>query len=160
MRTVISIIPSITIWKRTRLPVSFLSRSPSKRGTGPHIESITVKGNDRTKDYVILREIPLEVGDVFNRTKLIEGWQSLMSTQYFSSVEPQTYQGSTDLLMDLVIDVEEGQTANIMFGMTFSGGPDFPISAPAAVEAIQISWVRGKPWAFRVNSLLPPSQFL
>ena len=93
-----------------------------------HIESITVKGNDTTKDYVILREIPLEVGDVFNRTKLIEGWQNLMSTQYFSSVEPQTYQGSTDLLMDLVIDVEEGQTANILFGMTFSGGDEFPIS--------------------------------
>ncbi|MDC7224951.1 MAG: BamA/TamA family outer membrane protein, partial [Spirochaetales bacterium] len=98
-----------------------------------HIESITIRGNDRTKDYVILREIPLEVGDVFNRTKLVEGWQSLMSTQYFSTVEPQTYQGSTDLLMDLVIDVEEGQTANILFGMTFSGGTDFPISG-------QIQW--------------------
>ncbi|MBN2627049.1 MAG: outer membrane protein assembly factor BamA [Spirochaetales bacterium] len=93
-----------------------------------HIENITVKGNDRTKDYVILREIPLETGDVFNRSALIKGWQNLMSTQYFSSVEPQTYQGSTDLLMDLVINVEEGQTANILFGMTFSGGPDFPIS--------------------------------
>jgi outer membrane protein insertion porin family len=98
-----------------------------------HIESITIKGNDKTKDYVILREIPLEVGDVFNRTKLVEGWQSLTSTQYFSTVEPQTYQGSTELLMDLVFDVEEGQTANILFGMTFSGGTDFPISG-------QISW--------------------
>jgi outer membrane protein insertion porin family len=98
-----------------------------------HIESITVRGNDRTKDYVILREIPMAVGDVFNRTKLIEGWQNLMNTQYFSSVEPQTYPGSTDLLMDLVIDVEEGKTANLLFGMTFAGGPDFPISG-------QIQW--------------------
>lgn len=93
-----------------------------------HIESITVRGNERTKDYIILREIPLSVGDVFNRTKLIEGWQNLMSTQFFSTVEPQTYQGSEDLLMDLVIDVEEGKTANLLFGMTFAGGPDFPIS--------------------------------
>ncbi len=37
-----------------------------------HIGSITFKGNTKTKDYVIAREIPLEVGEVFSKSKVID----------------------------------------------------------------------------------------
>ncbi|MBN1835341.1 MAG: outer membrane protein assembly factor BamA [Spirochaetales bacterium] len=92
-----------------------------------HIESILIKGNDKTKDYVIYRELPFEEGDVFNKKKVVQGLLNLYNLQYFSAVEPETPQGSAEGLMDLVINVEEGSTATINFGVTFSGG-DYPIS--------------------------------
>jgi len=93
-----------------------------------HIENIVIRGNDKTKMNVITRELPFEVGDVFSKKKVMEGVRNLYNTQYFSTVEPQTYPGSEDGLMDLVLDVEEGKTADIIFGVSFSGGQDFPLA--------------------------------
>lgn len=98
-----------------------------------HIENIVVQGNTKTKEKVILRELPVEVGDVFSKTRIIEGIRNLYNLQYFASVTPETPQGSADGLMDLVFNVEEGKTADISFGLAFSGTSDFPISA-------QVKW--------------------
>jgi outer membrane protein insertion porin family len=96
-----------------------------------HIEHIIVRGNDKTKTEVILREIPLEPGDVFSKTKVTEAWRNLMNLQFFSMVTPETPFGSEDSLMDLVFVVEEQPTTDLQFGLTFSGSADpevFPLS--------------------------------
>ncbi|MDR2553278.1 MAG: outer membrane protein assembly factor BamA [Treponema sp.] len=96
-----------------------------------HIENIIIRGNKKTRDSVILREIPLEPGDVFSKTKVMTGFRNLMNLQYFSNVLPEPVPGSTDSLMDLVINLEEAPTTDIQFGLTFSGSSDpgdFPIS--------------------------------
>ncbi len=85
-----------------------------------HIENITIRGNDKTKDHVILRELPLEVGDVFSKKKIIEGMTNLYNLQFFGVVEPETPQGSVDGLMDLIINVEEGKTTDVQFGLSFT----------------------------------------
>jgi len=96
-----------------------------------HIENIIVRGNVKTKTDVILREIPLEPGDVFSKTKVMEAWRNLMNLQFFTMVTPETPFGSEDSLMDLVFVVEEQPTTDLQFGLTFSGSADpetFPIS--------------------------------
>ncbi|AEF82334.1 outer membrane protein assembly factor BamA [Leadbettera azotonutricia] len=96
-----------------------------------HIENIIVRGNEKTKDNVILREIPLEAGDIFSKAKVMDGLRNLYNLQYFSNVIPDTPVGSSDALMDLVINVEEQPTTDVQFGLTFSGSSDpdaFPIS--------------------------------
>jgi len=96
-----------------------------------HIENIIIRGNEKTKTHVILREIPLEPGDVFSKTKVMEAWRNLMNLQYFTGVAPETPPGSVDSLMDLVFVVEEQPTTDLQFGVTFSGSADpetFPIS--------------------------------
>jgi outer membrane protein insertion porin family len=96
-----------------------------------HIEHIIVRGNEKTKDSVILREIPLEPGDVFSKTKVMNGLGNLYNLQFFSVVMPDTPPGSADSLMDLIINVEEQPTTDIQFGLTFSGSSDpddFPVS--------------------------------
>jgi outer membrane protein insertion porin family len=96
-----------------------------------HIERILVQGNNKTKDKVILREIPLEPGDIFSKAKVLEGMRNLYNLQYFSNVIPDTPAGSTDNLMDLVFNVEEQLTTDIQLGVTFSGSTDpdaFPMS--------------------------------
>ncbi|MDR2404623.1 MAG: outer membrane protein assembly factor BamA [Spirochaetaceae bacterium] len=96
-----------------------------------HIENIIVRGNEKTKDNVILREIPLEPGDIFSKAKVMDGLRNLYNLQYFSEIVPDTPQGSADSLMDLVFNVEEQPTTNVQFGVSFSGSsePDaFPLS--------------------------------
>ncbi|MDR2181288.1 MAG: outer membrane protein assembly factor BamA [Treponema sp.] len=96
-----------------------------------HIENIIIRGNKKTKDSVILREIPLETGDVFSKTKVMNALHNLYNLQFFSVVMPDTPQGSADSLMDLIINVEEQPTTDIQFGLTFSGSADpndFPVS--------------------------------
>ncbi|MDR1468887.1 MAG: outer membrane protein assembly factor BamA [Spirochaetaceae bacterium] len=96
-----------------------------------HVEHLIVRGNVKTKDHVILREIPLEPGEPFSKTKILEGMRNLYNLQFFSSVVPDTPPGSADQLMDVIINVEEQPTTNVNLGLAFSGSSDpndFPIS--------------------------------
>ena len=96
-----------------------------------HVENILVKGNNKTKDYVITREIPIESGDVFSRDKVISGLRNLYNLQYFSNVLPDVQQGSEENLVDLVFSVEETSTIAMNLGMAFSGitdPNDIPVS--------------------------------
>ncbi|MDR2510264.1 MAG: outer membrane protein assembly factor BamA [Spirochaetaceae bacterium] len=95
------------------------------------VEHIIVKGAKKTRDQVILREIPLEPGDIFSKSKVLDGYRNLLNLQYFSSVIPDTPPGSVDGLLDLIITVEEQPTTDIQAGLTFSGTSDpnsFPVS--------------------------------
>ncbi|MBI9100788.1 MAG: outer membrane protein assembly factor BamA [Spirochaetales bacterium] len=85
-----------------------------------HIENIIIEGNTKTKDYVILRELPLEVGDVFSKDKIMQGLNNLNNLRYFETFVPETPQGSAPGLMDLIINVEEGRTIDLNFGITFT----------------------------------------
>jgi outer membrane protein insertion porin family len=111
-----------------------------------HIENIIIKGNTKTKDYVIRREIPLESGDVFSRDKVMSGLRNLYNLQYFSSIVPEPVAGSESDLVDLVFTVEEQSTTSLEFGMTFSGvsNPDeFPVSLFAKWQNSNL-WGEGK----------------
>ncbi|MBO5137357.1 MAG: outer membrane protein assembly factor BamA [Spirochaetaceae bacterium] len=96
-----------------------------------HIEDIIVKGNTKTKDYVILRELPIESGDIYSNTKVTSGLRNLYNLQFFSAIVPDVVAGSEENLVDLIISVEEQSTTSIEFGVTFSGvaNPDaLPLS--------------------------------
>jgi len=43
---------------------------------------------------VILREIPLEPGDVFSKAKVMEGLRNLYNLQYFSAITPELLRGA------------------------------------------------------------------
>lgn len=102
-----------------------------------HVENVIVKGNNKTKDYVILREIPIEGGDVFSRDKVVSGMRNLYNLQYFSNILPDVVQGSEQNLIDLVFSVEETSTIGVNLGMSFSGvseANDVPISLYATIS--------------------------
>src|SRR5574344_243989 len=102
-----------------------------KENARSHIENVIINGNTRTKEYVIRREIPIESGDIFSKTKVMTGLRNLYNLQYFSAIVPDIRPGSEDNLVDLVINVEEQSTTTLEFGFTFSGvtdPDDLPIS--------------------------------
>jgi len=96
-----------------------------------HIEHIIIKGNTKTKKRVITRELMLEEGDIFSKSKLIDSMRNLYNLRYFSTVAPEIKQGSEQNLIDVEISLEEQSTASVQFGMTYSGVTDttsFPLS--------------------------------
>ena len=104
-----------------------------------HIENIIIKGNSKTKEYVIKREIPIQPGDTFSNDKIINGMRNLMNLRYFSNIIPDAQPGTEDNLYDLVFSVEEQSTSSVQFGVTFSGateesGSAIPVSTFVKVE--------------------------
>lgn len=104
-----------------------------KEHSRSHVENIIIKGNTKTKDYVIRREIPIEPGDTFSYDKVINGLRNLMNLRYFSNIVPDAKQGTEDNLVDLIFSMEEQSTSAVQFGVTFSGaaedsGSTIPIS--------------------------------
>ena len=97
-----------------------------------HVESISIKGNTRTKEEIIRREIPIESGDIFSKAKLTTGLRNLYNLQYFSAVVPDVVPGSEENLVNLVFSVDEQSTTSIEFGVTFSGVSD-PDDLPFAL---------------------------
>ncbi len=89
-----------------------------------HIENITVKGNRRTKEETIFREISIQPGDVFSNAKITSAMRNLYSLQFFSQVYPEIEPGSEPNLIDLVFNVEEQNTISLDMGLTFSGVSD------------------------------------
>ena len=86
-----------------------------------HIENIVLVGNTKTKDHVILRELPVETGDIFSKAKIQNGLRNLYNTQYFTALAPDFVQGSEENLVNMILTVEEGSTTSIEFGVTFAG---------------------------------------
>ncbi|MCM1320559.1 MAG: outer membrane protein assembly factor BamA [Bacteroides sp.] len=86
-----------------------------------HVESIILRGNVKTKDYVILREMPVQSGDIFSKAKVTTGLRNLYNTQFFSTIVPDIQPGSENNLVNLILNLEEQSTTSIEFGVTFSG---------------------------------------
>lgn len=97
-----------------------------------HVENIIIKGNTKTKEHVIRREIPIEPGDIFSKAKVTTGLRNLYNLQYFSAVVPDIVPGSEENLVDMIVSVEEQSTTSIEFGVTFSGVSD-PDDLPFAL---------------------------
>ncbi len=110
-----------------------------KEHSRSHVENIIIKGNNKTKEFVIKREIPIAPGDTFSNDKIINGLRNLMNLRYFSNVVPEAQQGTEANLIDLIFSVEEQSTSAVQFGVTFSGATQdaesvLPISMFVKVE--------------------------
>jgi outer membrane protein insertion porin family len=78
---------------------------------------IGVSGNTKTKDYVILRELDIEKGDVVCEKAIRKNLQRVFNLNYFSEVLPDIQpSNSTKNVYDLLINVKEKSTDSINFG--------------------------------------------
>ncbi|MBL8991818.1 MAG: outer membrane protein assembly factor BamA [Spirochaetia bacterium] len=88
-------------------------------GDKAHLERIFITGNDKTKDFVILRELDIKEGEIFNALKIRRSAEKVMNLQYFKNVIPDYKPGSVEGLMNLVFNVEEQRTGIISAGAGF-----------------------------------------
>ncbi len=87
-----------------------------------HVENIFVTGNQKTKTFVIEREITIMEGEIFNAGKIQRSREKLFNLQYFSAVNIDVKPGTELGLVDLIFDVEEQRTGLFSFGLTYSTG--------------------------------------
>ncbi len=84
------------------------------------IEKVEITGNYKTKSQVIRRELNFHPGEQFNRAKLKRSRERLLNTRFFSSVNMPTEPGTTPHQRNLLIEVEEAQTGQFVFGGAWS----------------------------------------
>ncbi len=97
-------------------------------GKKVHIRDVIISGNSRTLDRVIRREIFLAPGDTYNLTDLKDSKSALMRTGYFEKVVIDERRVSENE-MDLVVNVKETQTGNIMLGGGYGSYDGFIVNA-------------------------------
>ncbi len=81
---------------------------------------INVRGNTKTKQHVILRELPLKPGQNLNAVDLETARKRLMNLNYFEGVDVSQGMSNTAGYRDININVHEKLTGNLTFGVAFS----------------------------------------
>ena len=89
-------------------------------GTPYRVGRINVKGNTKTKNYVILRELPLHSGDNLNSVDIETARKRLENLNYFNIVDVSQTASATPGYRDIDILVQEKMTGSLMFGIAFS----------------------------------------
>ncbi|ESZ41114.1 outer membrane protein assembly factor yaeT [Mesorhizobium sp. L2C054A000] len=92
------------------------------QGTKAYIERIEIRGNDRTRDYVIRREFDVSEGDAFNQVLIQRAKKRLEKLDYFEKVDVSTVPGSEPDQVVLVVDVVEKSTGEFSVGAGYSTG--------------------------------------
>ena len=84
-----------------------------KEGT---INRILISGNEKTKDYVIERNVLTEPGQIYNENLLKEDLVRLYATQAFKDVTREIEPTDDPDKYDITINIEEQRTASISVG--------------------------------------------
>src|ERR1700709_1323193 len=94
-------------------------------GPRTYIERINVRGNTRTRDYVIRREFDLSEGDAYNRALVDRAERRLKNLDFFKSVKITAEPGSSSDRVILVVDLEEKSTGDfsVSGGYSTTDGP-------------------------------------
>ena len=85
-----------------------------------NVETVHIEGNAKTKSTVILRELALGPGDVFNSVYMKISKLRLENTRFFDSVDASPEQTNLPGRRNLKIGVREARTGNLTFGAGYS----------------------------------------
>src|SRR5690606_16162400 len=92
------------------------------QGPRAYIERIEIRGNERTRDYVIRREFDFSEGDAFNQVLIQRAKRRLERLDFFETVNIATAPGSEPDRVILVVDVIEKSTGELSVGGGYTTG--------------------------------------
>jgi len=90
-----------------------------------YIEDISIKGNVKTKDKIIRRELKVYPGERFDGKKVRRSKERLENLGYFEEIRFGTEPGTKANDVDLVVDVKEAKTGYFSFGGGYSSIDEF-----------------------------------
>jgi len=96
-----------------------------EEGPRVYIERIDVRGNTRTRDYVIRREFEIGEGDAYNRVLIDRAERRLNNLGYFKKVKITNEPGSTPDRVIVVVDVEDQPTGSLSLSGGYSTSDGF-----------------------------------
>lgn len=96
------------------------------RGVRTYVQRIEIRGNSRTRDYVIRREFDLAEGDAFNQVMIQRAKRRLENLGFFEMVNISTQPGDQPDQVILVVDVVEKSTGEFSIGAGYTTGGEDP----------------------------------
>ncbi len=118
-------------------------------GPRTYIERINIRGNSRTRDYVIRREFDLSEGDAYNRALVDRAERRLKNLDFFKMVKILTEPGSSSDRVVLIVDLEEKSTGDF----SVSGGYSTSDGALAEVSVSERNFLGRGLYAKAVGDL-------
>ena len=113
-----------------------------------HVNRILIKGNTRTRDKVIRREIVLKEGEIFDATAMRKSQQKLQYLDFFEDIIISPEPGVDEGTMDINIEVKEKPTGSFSIGAGYSSVDSMLFMA----EVKQHNFLgKGQQLAFQVN---------
>jgi outer membrane protein insertion porin family len=91
-----------------------------EEGQRAYIERINVRGNTRTRDYVIRREFRLAEGDAYNPQMVDKAKKRLQALGFFKTVEIKRRPGTAPDRVILDVELVEQSTGELSFGAGYS----------------------------------------
>ena len=90
-----------------------------------YVESINITGNSKSKSTVILRELALAPGDVFDLKRIKSSQLRLENTRFFEDVILTPDFSNIPGRKNLNILIKEGKSGNLNFGLSFNSVKQF-----------------------------------
>jgi len=92
-----------------------------KEGEISYVEKVEIRGNTRTRDKVIRRELAISPGEVFDMVSVELSKRRLEGTGLFESVDTQVEKiPELPNRRNLIVGVEEGRTGHLIMGFGYS----------------------------------------
>jgi len=91
-----------------------------EEGTRAYIERINIRGNTRTRDYVIRREFEIGEGDAYNRALIDRAERRLKNLNFFKTVKITNEPGSAPDRVVVNVDVDEMATGEFSIAGGYS----------------------------------------
>ena len=104
------------------------------QGERAYVERIEIRGNTRTRDFVIRREFDINEGDAFNQEMITRAKRRLDALGYFSSVNISTAPGSAPDRVVVIVNVEDQPTGSFGIGAGYAVGNNGGILLEASIE--------------------------
>jgi len=96
-----------------------------EEGARAYIERINIRGNVRTRDYVIRREFDIGEGDAYNRALIDRAERRLKNLNFFKTVKITNEPGSAPDRVIVNVDVEEQPTGQFSVAGGYSTADGF-----------------------------------
>jgi len=90
-----------------------------------YVNKIEIKGNVKTKDVVIRRELKIHPGDKFDGAKIRRSRQRLENLGYFEEIDFDIQPTEEPNKEDLIVRVKEAKTGELSFGAGYSSVDEF-----------------------------------
>lgn len=95
-----------------------------KEGPQARIKNVTIAGNEKTKDYVIRRELRTIPGELFSRSDLIRSQRELANLNFFNqeTINPGVVPNADDGTVDINWKLEEKSSDQLELSAGWGGG--------------------------------------
>ena len=96
-----------------------------ERGKKVYFERVNIRGNAKTRDKVIRREMKISEGELYNQTNLEVSRRRINALGFFEKVDVSTKRGSSDEFIEVNVEIAERPTGTFQIGAGFSSVENF-----------------------------------